>query len=173
MTRLRRGYGEAGGSRWIGFSRRRSQIIRQRRKNQAAKAAYAANALRTTRSTPRRPRKFIELFSKNYHRALATRFPFALCYSVSKQTAFVRAIVDCRRDSNVDQRTSAISSFRLYPEPKGCHLASAFAYEFSETALLAKQKVATSREAWRLILLGRHLRTAAVGVNGPAGRSVS
>ena len=34
---------------------------------------------------------------KNYHRALATRFPFALCYSVSKQTAFVRAIVDCRR----------------------------------------------------------------------------
>ena len=75
--------------------------------------------------------------------------------------------------SNVDQRTSAISSFRLYPEPKGCHLASAFAYEFSETALLAKQKVATSREAWRLILLGRHLRTAAVGVNGPAGRSVS
>ena len=75
--------------------------------------------------------------------------------------------------SNVDQRTSAISSFRLYPELKGCHLASAFAYEFSETALLAKQKVATSRETWRLILLGRHLGTAAVGVNGPAGRSVS
>jgi hypothetical protein len=35
---------------------------------------------------------------KNYHRALATRFPFALCYSVSEQTAFLRAIVDCRRD---------------------------------------------------------------------------
>ena len=35
---------------------------------------------------------------KNYHRALATRFPFALYYSVSEQTAFVRAIVDCRRD---------------------------------------------------------------------------
>ena len=35
---------------------------------------------------------------KNYHRALATRFPFALYYSVSGQTAFVRAIVDCRRD---------------------------------------------------------------------------
>jgi hypothetical protein len=64
MTRLRRGYGEAGGSRWIGFSRRRSQIIRQRRKNQAAKAAYAANALRTTRSTPRRPQEFIESFTR-------------------------------------------------------------------------------------------------------------
>ncbi len=35
---------------------------------------------------------------KNYHRALATRFPFALYYSVSEQTALVRAIVDCRRD---------------------------------------------------------------------------
>lgn len=35
---------------------------------------------------------------KNYHRALATRFPFAVYYSVSEQTAFVRAIVDCRRD---------------------------------------------------------------------------
>jgi hypothetical protein len=35
---------------------------------------------------------------KNYHRALATRFPFALYYSVSGQTAFVRAIVDCRRN---------------------------------------------------------------------------
>ena len=35
---------------------------------------------------------------KNYHRALATRFPFALYYSLSEQTAFVRAIVDCRRD---------------------------------------------------------------------------
>ena len=35
---------------------------------------------------------------KNYHRALATRFPFALYYSVSEQTAFVRAIVDCRRE---------------------------------------------------------------------------
>jgi hypothetical protein len=35
---------------------------------------------------------------KNYHRALATRFPFALYYSVSEQTAFVHAVVDCRRD---------------------------------------------------------------------------
>ena len=64
MTRLRRGYGEAGGSRWIGFSRRRSQIIRQRPKNQATKAAYAANALRTTRSTPQRPQEFIESFTR-------------------------------------------------------------------------------------------------------------
>ena len=64
MTRLRRGYGEAGDSRWIGFSRRRSQIIRQRRKNQAAKAAYAANALRTTRSTPRRRQESIESFRR-------------------------------------------------------------------------------------------------------------
>lgn|SRR5574338_901119 len=35
---------------------------------------------------------------KNYHRALATRFPFAFYYLVLEQTAFVRAIVDCRRD---------------------------------------------------------------------------
>ncbi len=35
---------------------------------------------------------------KNYHRALATRFPFALYYSILEQTALVRAIVDCRRD---------------------------------------------------------------------------
>jgi len=35
---------------------------------------------------------------KNYHRSLAKIFPFALYYSVSEQTAFERAIVDCRRD---------------------------------------------------------------------------
>ena len=35
---------------------------------------------------------------KNYHRALATRFPFALYYYILEQTALVRAIVDCRRD---------------------------------------------------------------------------
>jgi hypothetical protein len=35
---------------------------------------------------------------KNYHRALVSRFPFAVYYSVSGQTAFVHAIVDCRRD---------------------------------------------------------------------------
>ena len=35
---------------------------------------------------------------KNYHRALATRFPFALYYSILEQRALVRAIVDCRRD---------------------------------------------------------------------------
>jgi hypothetical protein len=64
MTRLRRGYGEAGGSRWIGFSRKRSQIVRQRRKNHAAKAAYAANPFRTTRSTPRRRQEFIESFTR-------------------------------------------------------------------------------------------------------------
>jgi hypothetical protein len=87
------GYGEAGGSRWIGFSRRRSQIIRQRRKNQAAKAAYAANAFH-----PAKTAGVHRIVYKNYHRALAARFPFALYYSVSEQTAFIRAVVDCRRD---------------------------------------------------------------------------
>jgi hypothetical protein len=62
---------------------------------------------------------------KNYHRALAARFPFALYYSVSEQTASIRAIVDCRREP-VDQRTSAMSSFRLYAEPTGWQLASAY-----------------------------------------------
>ena len=35
---------------------------------------------------------------RRYHRALAKRFPFALFYTVSEETAFVHAIVDCRRD---------------------------------------------------------------------------
>ena len=35
---------------------------------------------------------------KNFHRLLSKRFPFAIYYSVSKDTAFVHAVVDCRRD---------------------------------------------------------------------------
>lgn len=35
---------------------------------------------------------------KNYHRLLARRFPFAVFYTVQDNTAFIHAIVDCRRD---------------------------------------------------------------------------
>jgi hypothetical protein len=35
---------------------------------------------------------------KNFHRLLSKRFPFAIYYSVSTGTAFVHAVVDCRRD---------------------------------------------------------------------------
>jgi hypothetical protein len=34
---------------------------------------------------------------RNYHRALAKRFSFAIFYTVSRDTAFVHAVVDCRR----------------------------------------------------------------------------
>jgi hypothetical protein len=34
---------------------------------------------------------------RNYHRALAKRFPFAIFYAVSGDTAFVHAVVDRRR----------------------------------------------------------------------------
>jgi hypothetical protein len=34
---------------------------------------------------------------RNYHRALAKRFPFAIFYTVSGDTVFVHAVVDCRR----------------------------------------------------------------------------
>jgi hypothetical protein len=33
----------------------------------------------------------------NYHRALSKRFPFAIFYTVSGETVFVQAVVDCRR----------------------------------------------------------------------------
>ncbi len=35
---------------------------------------------------------------KNFHRLLSKRFPFAIYYTVSNETAFVHAVVDCRRD---------------------------------------------------------------------------
>ena len=35
---------------------------------------------------------------KNFHRLLSKLFPFAIYYSVLKETAFVHAVVDCRRD---------------------------------------------------------------------------
>jgi hypothetical protein len=34
---------------------------------------------------------------RNYHRALSKRFPFAIFYTVSSNTVFVQAVVDCRR----------------------------------------------------------------------------
>ena len=35
---------------------------------------------------------------KNYHRLLSKRFPFAVFYTLTDQTVFIHAIVDCRRD---------------------------------------------------------------------------
>ena len=35
---------------------------------------------------------------KGYHRLLSKRFPFAVFYTVSENTAFVHAVLDCRRD---------------------------------------------------------------------------
>ena len=35
---------------------------------------------------------------KNLHRLLSKRFPFAIYYTVSNETAFVQAVIDCRRD---------------------------------------------------------------------------
>jgi len=33
-----------------------------------------------------------------YHRLLAKRFPYAVYYTVTEETAYVRAVLDCRRD---------------------------------------------------------------------------
>src|ERR1017187_538514 len=35
---------------------------------------------------------------KHYHRLLSKRFPFAVFYTVQRETIFIRAVVDCRRD---------------------------------------------------------------------------
>ena len=35
---------------------------------------------------------------KDYHRLLSKVFPFAIYYTVFNDTAFVHAVVDCRRD---------------------------------------------------------------------------
>ena len=35
---------------------------------------------------------------KNFHRLLSKRFPFAIYFQVTDETAFVHAVVDCRRD---------------------------------------------------------------------------
>jgi hypothetical protein len=35
---------------------------------------------------------------KNYHRMLSLRFPFAVFYKVDRDTVFIHAILDCRRD---------------------------------------------------------------------------
>ncbi len=35
---------------------------------------------------------------RHLHRALSKRFPFAIYYTVENDTAFVHAVVDCRRD---------------------------------------------------------------------------
>lgn len=34
---------------------------------------------------------------RKYHRLLSKRFPFAIFYTVSQDTAFIHAVVDCRR----------------------------------------------------------------------------
>jgi hypothetical protein len=34
---------------------------------------------------------------RNFHRALGKRFPFAIFYTISDDTVFVHAVVDCRR----------------------------------------------------------------------------
>jgi len=33
-----------------------------------------------------------------FHRSLSKRFPYAIYYSVESETAFVRGVLDCRRD---------------------------------------------------------------------------
>jgi len=35
---------------------------------------------------------------KNYHRLLSRRFPFAIYYTVARNTAYVHAVADCRRN---------------------------------------------------------------------------
>jgi hypothetical protein len=35
---------------------------------------------------------------KAYYRALSKRFPFAIYYTLSNETVFIHAVVDCRRD---------------------------------------------------------------------------
>jgi len=35
---------------------------------------------------------------KEYYRLLSRRFPFAVLYTVSEETVYVHAILDCRRD---------------------------------------------------------------------------
>ena len=35
---------------------------------------------------------------RDYHRLLSKRFPFAVFYKMRKETVFVHAVVDCRRD---------------------------------------------------------------------------
>ncbi len=35
---------------------------------------------------------------RNFHRLLSKKFPFAVYYTVAGNTAFVHAVVDCRRD---------------------------------------------------------------------------
>jgi hypothetical protein len=35
---------------------------------------------------------------KNLHRALSKKFPFAVYYTIEKESVVVRAVLDCRRD---------------------------------------------------------------------------
>ncbi len=35
---------------------------------------------------------------RNLHRSLSERFPFAIFYTVEKETVLIRAIVDCRKN---------------------------------------------------------------------------
>jgi hypothetical protein len=63
---------------------------------------------------------------KNYHRALATRFPFALYYSVSEQNSVCTCDRGLPARPSVDQRTSAISWSRLYRNRQAWQIASAY-----------------------------------------------
>lgn len=38
------------------------------------------------------------IFHMQYHRMLAKRFPFAVCYRVENDTIWVHAVLDCRRN---------------------------------------------------------------------------
>ena len=35
---------------------------------------------------------------RQFHRALANRFPFAIFYTVANETVYIQAVVDCRRE---------------------------------------------------------------------------
>ena len=96
MTRLRRGYGEAGEDRLLPKTITNNSPKAQKSGGQSR--ICLPTALKKTVHPLQKRAGVHRIVYKNYHRGLATRFPFALCYSVSEQTAFVRAIVDCRRD---------------------------------------------------------------------------
>ncbi len=65
---------------------------------QAGLGAYFRNSIYADLHALEKTAGAHRIVYKNYHRALATRFPFAVYYSISEKIAFVRAIVDCRRD---------------------------------------------------------------------------
>ena len=67
-------------------------------RQQRGLGAYFRNSIRTDLHALEKTAGVHRIVYKNYHRALAARFPFALYYSVKDKQRFLRAIVDCRRD---------------------------------------------------------------------------